>query len=101
MLRAKQGLNSSHDTRASHYPAPFRSVAVLGEGTYCLRPEEHRMDIRPHLPDHAAPRFDAVDRRLSAHAGDADRRRHLLRYPVHPSRTGAAVPGTNAVPEGI
>src|SRR5229473_8721970 len=41
------------------------------------------------------------DRGLSAHAGDADRGRHLLRHTMHHSRTGAAVSGTDPVPERI
>src|SRR6478752_2341570 len=101
MLRAKQGLTSSHDRPLSHHPASFPAVAVLREGATCLRPEEYRVDLGPDLPNHAAARFDADDRRLSAHPGDADRRRHLLRHPVHPSRTGTALPGTDAVSKGI
>src|ERR1700676_180821 len=38
---------------------------------------------------------------LSAHAGDADRGRHLLRHAMYHSRTGAAVSETDPVPKRI
>src|ERR1700755_367898 len=81
----------SRHGRAAHHSASLRRVAVLRENQADLRPEEDRMDLGPDLPDHAAARSDAADRRLSAHAGDADRRRHLLRYAMHHARAGAAV----------
>src|SRR5712664_2334071 len=93
--------NRSYDDRTPHHPASFRKVAVLGKGTRRLRPEEHRVDIRPYLPNHAASRLDAADRRLSAHAGDADRCRHLLRHAMHHPRAGTAVSGTNPVSRRI
>jgi hypothetical protein len=55
------------------------------------------MDVGADYADHAAAGPDADDRRLSAHPGDADRRRHLLRHPVHHPRTGTAFPGADTV----
>ena len=44
------------------------------------------MEKRSHSGDHAEARPDAADRRLSPHAGDADRRRRVLRHADHHPR---------------
>ncbi len=51
-----------------------------------LRPQGAFVEKRAHSPDHAEARFDAADRRLPPDAGDADRRRRVLRHPDHHPR---------------
>ena len=59
------------------------------------------VDLGPDHADHAAPRSDADDRRLSPHAGDADRRRHLLRHPMHHARAGAPLSGAEPPAQAV
>src|ERR1700742_3800239 len=91
----------SRDVRSAHHPASFRSVAVLREDPPDLQPEDNRVDLGQDLADHAATRHDAADRRFPAHAGDADRRGHLLRHAMHHARAGAAVSGAEPAAEGL
>src|SRR6516165_9424384 len=93
-------LRESH-VRSSHHSASLRPVAVLGKNPAHLRPEEYRLDLGPDFPDHAAPRSDAADRRLSPHTGDAGRRRHLLRHPMHHARVGTSLSDAVAAAEGF
>ena len=61
-----------------HHPASFRGVAVLGKVRIVFGLKNIAWtSVRSRESAAAGP--DAHDRRLSAHAGDADRGRHLLR----------------------
>ena len=62
-----------------HYAAsPFSEKVRIAFGI-----KQARLEVGRDPQHHAQARPDAADRRLSQDAGDADRRRHLLRHPAH------------------
>ena len=90
-------MSAAHPIILHHFDeSPFSEKIRLIFGL-----QEDRVDLGADHADHAAARSDADDRRLSPHAGDADRRRHLLRHPMHHARAGAALSGTEPVAERL
>src|SRR5579871_3913451 len=84
------------DHERHHLPS-LSDIAVLGEDPRRVRDQEARLALGRDPEHDAQAGFDAHDRRLSQDSGDADRRRHFLRYADHPARVGAALPVTIAV----
>src|SRR5579883_2149076 len=80
------GENIEGGTGGRDHLSSLRPLALFREGAAGLRLEGHRLALGTDSALDAETRSDALDRRLSQDAGDADRRRYLLRHALHPPR---------------